>query len=115
MDLFRIIVFTFIVHGTAFAQTGFIKGNIIDSINFSDIQGKAYLNINEPIFFVVDSTGIFFLDSLQPGQWNVVLEKPGCEPLIQTGVIVRPYKHTILIDLQLLPIGSKKKKSKRKK
>ena len=115
MDLFRIIVFTFIVHGTAFAQTGFIKGIIDDTLDFSDIKGTAYLTTNEPIFFEVDSTGKFFLDSLQPGQWDVVLEKPGYEPLMMTGVIVRAYKHTILDDLHLFPIGLKKKKSKRKR
>ncbi len=115
MNLFRLIVFTFIVHGAAFTQTGFIKGIIVDTIDFSDMKGKAYLSGIEPIYFEVDSTGKFLLDSLQPGQWDIVLEKPGFEPLIQTGVVVSAYKYTILDDLRLFPMGSKKKKAERKK
>lgn len=104
-----------LIQAVAFAQTGFIKGQFVDSLDYSDARGKLVRNGGLVIYFQLDAKGTFLVDSLAPGQWDLTIEKPGFESFQQTGIVVKEEKYTLLLDLRFTPIGQQKKKKNQKR
>lgn len=105
------LYFLLILSHNLFAQ-GYIKGEVLDSMDYSDITGKIIFEADTLYQFTITSDGKFKCDSLKQGEYTIVLEKPGYLKAVQRGIIVLDYKYTLL-EFSFIPIKISRK-NKRK-